>query len=177
MDIRAVNGLLHDFFRDRGRFAVVGGYGLLAHGIQRATFDLDLVVENRCQADLIAFLEAKGYETLHRSTGYSNHLHRASDLGRLDFVYVDEQTAETIFEGCEETEILTGLVALVPRPEHLVALKVRALKNDPSRKLQDLADIRELSLLPGIDLDEIRGYFDRLGLSSLFAEIKVDERI
>ena len=176
MDVAAVTHRLLTFFDERGRrFAAIGGYALLAHGIQRATFDLDLVVELDFQDALIDFLESQGYETLHCSSGYSNHLHRDSDLGRLDFVYVDPQTAESLFAGCRQREILDGIDVLVPRPEHLVAMKVQAIKNDPTRKLQDLADIRRLSRLPAVDRDEIRGYFDRLGLEKLYEEVENDE--
>lgn len=52
----------------------------------------------------------------------------------------------------------------VPRPEHLVAMKVHAMKNDPALTLQDLADVRFLLALPGVDRDEVRGYFERAGL-------------
>ena len=72
-------------------------------------------------------------------------------------------------------EILDGVEVLVPRPEHLVAMKVRALKNDPSRKLQDLADIQRLYALPTVDREEIRVYFDRLGLTELYDEIEIDD--
>ena len=34
----------------------------------------------------------------------------------------------------------------VPRPEHLAAMKVLAIKNDPSRTFQDLADLRSMSV-------------------------------
>ena len=176
MDVAAVVGRLSAFFSEsQRRFAAIGGYGLLAHGIQRATFDLDLVVEREAQDELIDFLEALGYETLHRSSGYSNHLHRDSDLGRLDLVYVDRETAESLFAGCSSREILSGITVPVPRPEHLAAMKVHAIKNDPARKLQDLADIRLLFRLPSVDREEIRGYFDRLGLTELYEEIENDE--
>ena len=176
MDTAAVVGRLSAFFSEsQRRFAAIGGYGLLAHGIQRATFDLDLVVEKEAQDELIAFLEAMGYDTLHRSSGYSNHLHRDADLGRLDFVYVDRETAESLFAGCSRMEILSGITVPVPRPEHLAAMKVQAIKNDPTRKLQDLADIRLLARLPGVDRDEIREYFDRVGLAELYEEIENDD--
>ena len=173
MNIEGVANQLAEFFDEHGRrYAAIGGYALLAHGIQRATFDMDWVVENDAQDELVSFLEALGYETLHRSSGYSNHLHPDADLGRIDFVYVDQRTADEIFNASEKKEILDGVEVLVPRPEHLVAMKVRAIKNDPDRKLQDLADIKALSQLPGVDAAEIRGYFDRLGMAELYEEIR-----
>jgi hypothetical protein len=164
---------LQRFFEEhQRRFAVIGGFGLLAHGIQRATFDLDLLVEVDFQPPLVSFLESLGYTTLHRSAGYSNHVHPTAELGRLDFVYVDGETAEQIFSGASVRPILKDIAVLVPRPEHLAAMKARAIKNDPDRKLQDLADIRQICRLPGVDRQEIRGYFDRLGLTRLYDEIE-----
>jgi hypothetical protein len=46
-------------------------------------------------------------------------------------------------------KIFPGTTLLVPRPEHLAAMKVQAMKNDPSRTFQDLADIQALLSLPG----------------------------
>ena len=115
------------FLEARGvPLAVVGGLGLHAYGITRATFDLDLVTEAAVQAGLIDFLEADGYDTLHRSPFYSNHLHRDVAGGRLDFIYVDPETGRQLFAACRPLLDLGPRRALVPRPEHLVAMKVQA---------------------------------------------------
>jgi hypothetical protein len=45
-------------------------------------------------------------------------------------------------------------------------------KNDPSRALQEMADIQRLLELPKIDEDEVRRYFERHGLIEAFHEIK-----
>ena len=51
-------------------------------------------------------------------------------------------------------------------------MKVHAMKNDPGRALQDMADIRFLLQLDGVDEDEIREYFEKAGLEEKFNEIK-----
>jgi hypothetical protein len=169
VDFQFVAGRLRTFFKESGHsYAIIGGFGLLAHGIERATFDLDFVTDRNLQDRLIEFLEAEGYETLYRSSGYSNHLHPSSDLGRIDFVYVDQDTAEKIFASARRVTILDSIEVLVPKPEHLIAMKVRALKNDPSRQAQDLQDISRLAAVPGVDASEVRGYFEALDLGHLF---------
>jgi len=90
----------------------------LGHGVTRATVDLDLVTEAAAQGGLVRFLESEGYETLHRSPGYSNHLHGSAELGRVDFVYVDGRTADKLFAGSVPRLDLAGRKALVPRAEH-----------------------------------------------------------
>jgi len=161
------------FLEDRGfPLALIGGLALHAYGISRATFDLDLVTERGAQDPLISFLEAEGYETLHRSEGFSSHLARGPEADRLDFVYVDPDTSRKLFAACRPRLELGGRPALVPRPEHLVAMKVQAMKNDSRRALQDMADVQELLRLPGVDLEEARGYFTRAGLHEEFDAIR-----
>src|SRR5213082_2596398 len=79
---------------EHARFGLAGAFALQAHGLQRATSDLDLVVEARAQPALLTFLDSLGYEPLHVSEGYSNHLHRDPVWGRIDFIYLDDRTAE-----------------------------------------------------------------------------------
>lgn len=59
----------------------------------------------------------------------------------------------------------------LPKPEHLAALKVLAMKNDPSRTFQEMSDIRFLLTLPGIDRREVEGCFDRYELRNRFDEL------
>jgi hypothetical protein len=172
VDFGKVLGTLVTFFDREGfRFAAVGAFGLHAYGLSRATLDLDLATESRAQPALIAFLESLGYETLHRSTGFSNHLHPHPDLGRIDFVYVSGETSNLLFRGGGTVLRLGGQSVPVPRPEHLAAMKIHAMKNDPSRTLQEMADIQFLLRLPDIDQEEVRGYFERSGLLERYLEI------
>ncbi len=153
------------------RFAVVGALALHAYGITRATADLDLVVEQRAQPDLLAFLEGLGYEQLHVSKAFSSHVHRLGSLGRLDFIYVNDATAQRLFSEALDVELFPGVRVPVPRPEHLAAMKVLAMKNDPSRTFKELADLQLLLALPGMDLPFVRAQFKRHGLEARFDEL------
>lgn len=159
--VRLVGGWLDE---RQVEWAVVGGLALAAHGAGRLTNDVDIVTERRAQEELIGFLEEVGYRTLHRSAGYSNHLHGEPALGRVDVVYVDGRTARELFAAAETVTVVAGLSARVPRVEHLVAMKVLAAKNDASRALQELADIAALLRASGTPADAVRVYFERHGL-------------
>jgi len=145
----------------RTRWAVIGGLALAARGAGRLTHDLDIVTERSARDGLIAFLESLGYQTLHASEGYSNHAHGEPRRGRIDVVYVDEDTACTLFAEADEIEIFPGSAAPVPRAEHLIAMKVLAARNDPTRRLQEMADIADLMHACGIAPDDVRQYFER----------------
>lgn len=165
MDFARVFGQVASFLDERGfPCALAGALGLHAYGHSRATFDLDLVTSVAAREPLVRFLEGLGYATLHASAGYSNHTHADAEWGAVDVVYVDEGTAALLFPRCAPRLRLGERDALVPRAEHLVAMKVQAMRNDPSRLLQDLADVQYLLGLPEIDRGEVRGYFEKAGM-------------
>lgn len=173
MDFGAVLRTVSDFLAGKGyRFAVIGGVALAAYGLVRTTLDLDLLVEGRGQEDLVPFLESLGFATLHRSSGYSNHLHADPAWGRLDCVYVGGSTSEQVFAACRLARAPGGLEVPLPKPEHLAALKVVAMKNDAGRTFQEMADIRFLLQLPQVDRREVRDYFNRHGLQERFDDLE-----
>jgi len=159
LEIAAVVGDVRGFLDREGiPFAIVGALALHTYGYSRATNDVDLLVGRDAQDRLIAFLEKRGFETLYRSDGYSNHLHANPDLGRLDVIYVDEDTRGKMFAEA--------------RPASLAAMKIHAMKNDPSRAFQEMADIQFLMRLPGVDRGQIREYFERSGQVERFHELE-----
>lgn len=152
--------------------ALVGALALSVYGVARATADLDLLTVARAQDELLRFLEGLGYETLHVSSGYSNHLHSDPESGRVDVLYVDPATEQKLFSQAQKHRVAANLVMTVPSPEHLVAMKVRAIKNDPRRTLQDLADIQSLLRSTAVDRSEVESYFEELGLGDLYGQIE-----
>ena len=109
--------------------------------------------------------------TLHRSSGYSNHRHVDRARGRVDFMYVRNHTAERVFASVRQLPGPGGRVIPIAKPEHLIAMKVQAIRDAPERTWQDLADIGYLLRLEGLDREEVRGYFVRAGLEEKWHEL------
>jgi hypothetical protein len=172
MKFKKIFQLLIDFFeRERIDYALIGAFALKAYGYTRATQDVDFIARQKDQKKIIAHLESLGFETLYSSTGYSNHLHPLSGLGRIDFVYVKGDTAEIVFKEVVRILLFYNLSVPVARPEHIVALKVFAMKNDPNRALREMADIKELLRLPEINLQEVQKYFEKYGQMERYYDI------
>jgi len=168
VDFERVLRTLTKFFNENDlKWGVIGGLAMAAHGVPRTTLDVDIVVNGEIQERLVVFLESKGFRTLHRSTGYSNHLHDDPDLGRIDVVYVRGDTSHKIFGNAKAHPGPGGTEIPVPRVEHIAAMKAYSIKNDPSRTLRELADIRMLLDGPGVDRAEVNTYFVRYGLEEL----------
>jgi hypothetical protein len=143
----------------------------------RATLDVDFLARVENQDRIIRYLESSlGYETIHRSSGYSNHVHRLSGLGRIDFLYVQGPTAESIFGHTRRLLVLEDMKLPVVKPEHLVALKVFAMKNNPERALREMADIKELLAVPGLDHEEVRRYFEKYDQLEKYHDIVGEDR-
>jgi hypothetical protein len=158
-----------EFFAQEGiRYAVAGGLAIHAWGRSRTTHDIDFVVDGSVQNRVLAFSESLGYRTLHASSGYSNHEHPDQTFGSVDFMYVYGATAERVFAEASQRIVAGDAEAPVPKPEHLIAMKVQAIKNAPRRVSIDVPDIEFLLTLPGIDRKAVRDYFDRAGLLRIY---------
>jgi hypothetical protein len=168
---RVLDSVIGFLDREGAPYALIGGLGMAAYGMVRTTLDVDFVVPAEVQGGLVGFLECLGYDTLHQSTGYSNHLHPDPALGRVDVVYVRGETSRELFTARRWASGPGGRRLAVPRPEHLAAMKVFAMKNDPSRTFRELEDIRFLLTLDGVDREMVRGYFEKHGLGHRHDEI------
>lgn len=156
---------------ERVAYALAGGNALRAWGHTRLTYDVDFVIHGKERERAIAFAESLGYETAHVSEGYSNHYHRDEAFGHVDLMYVYGATADQIFAGVVH-RTLGGFALPVVRPEHLIAMKVRAMKNSAMRVLIDAPDIAFLLSLPGLDRDRVREYFSQHGLLKIYDELE-----
>lgn len=154
------------------RWAVAGGVALAAYGHPRTTLDVDIVAERAAQEVLIPAVEALGYKTLYVSDGFSNHRHDDPAWGRLDVIYVNAVTADQLFASTRELPGPGGRRIPVPKPEHLIAMKLQAIQNAPERTWQDLADIGYLLKVKGVDRIAARSYFDKAGLMERWDEFE-----
>jgi len=128
-------------------------------------------MESSGQPGLVKFMESLGYETVYVSAGFSNHLHADLGLGGVDFIYVDRATADRLFPACSHVPWTDGRELLVPSAVHLIAMKVHAMKNDPSRTFKEMGDIQFLIARPGVDQAVVKGYFDKAGLVDRYDEL------
>jgi hypothetical protein len=173
VDFSRVITSVTSFMVDQGHpYALIGGLAMAAYGMVRTTLDVDLVTTTEAQEGLVEFLESMGFDTVYRSSGYSNHHHSDSALGGVDVVYVQGTTGQELFSAVRTVAGPDETSVPVLSAEHLAAMKIFAIKNDPTRTFAELEDIRFLLTLPGVDRNEIRGYFEKHGLGNLYAELE-----
>ena len=162
-----------DFFqRERIGWVIIGGVAVTAWGRARSTKDLDLAVPRQDRKRVVSYAESIGYETLALNDAFSNHIHADPAFGRLDFMYLDPQTAERVLSQSSMKRILPDRDMPVASPEHLAMMKALSMKNFPQRALYEGEDVRVLLNVPGMDRAAVREYFERQGLLSLFDAIE-----
>ena len=163
--------LITDFFRkEKIDYALIGAFALHAYGYTRATQDIDFITMIENQEKIVTFLESIGFETLNQTKGYSNHLHPVGSM-RFDFVYISGDTAETIFKSVMNKNVFEDDNIPVVSPEHLIALKLFAIKNESRRKLKELADIKEIYAHTKVEKSLVNEYLKKSDLEEYYNEI------
>src|SRR5882724_730787 len=160
--IRSMTLVLAVARRHRFRVALIGGFALPFHGVQRATGDVDFLAEGSGSDALHEALLAAGARCLHRSDDASNYAPGASRLAPVDFIYARRTRAEDMLRR-SRSEPLRGARVRIPvvDAEALIGLKLQALVNAPSRRAQDEADIRALlaARSGSLKIDLLRDYY------------------
>jgi hypothetical protein len=173
MDAARLLTVLRPHFEATGsRWMLAGGFAVAAWGSARTTLDLDLLVDEGPRAALLPRIVAEGFEAYNDSEGFTNLQHPDPDLGRLDLIWIKGETSRQLFEAAVSRSGPDAKPILVPKPEHLIAMKLRAIQSRATRVIRDGPDIQHLLGLPGIDHNEARGYFEKAGLPELYDRLK-----
>lgn len=137
---------------------LIGGFAVNVYGYGRVTHDFDLLMTDEGFAQARPILEKVGYQILKHEKLCARLRHKDANLEPgffdIDVVFVDKHTFDEIWKIGKEAEIL-GTKFVVPSLEHLIAMKLHALNNNP-RRTQDFVDIGELVKENGIDIKSSR---------------------
>lgn len=149
------------------RHAAVGGIALVAHGVVRATSDLDFLVSLEDATSLGDCMQRLGFRSLHTSRDAANYVR---DGFRVDFLFASRPIARRLLESAQVRE-LAGHPLPVVQVEGLIGLKLQALVNDPRRQ-QDAVDIRSLlrAHRDRLDREEVQEYFALFDRAQLLAD-------
>ena len=154
-------------------FLVIGGFAVLAHGYQRTTMDLDLLVRRTHAAQWTEALGRIGYDLVQETTQRTRF--RSSHGGiDVDLMYVTDETFDGMFTASVPTQF-QGVTVKVPSLEHLLALKLHVAKQElRHRRLYDWDDMVSLVVQNKIDLREPRwrALFEKYGSLELYEKIR-----
>ncbi|MDN5782083.1 MAG: nucleotidyltransferase family protein [Luteimonas sp.] len=151
--------------------ALIGGLALAAHGVVRATRDVDFLVDADDAERLHELLLGLGYHSIHRSEDAANYLRGEEGL---DVLFAHRPIARQLLATADERDTPMGRLRVISA-EGLVAFKLQGYINDPART-RDLDDIRALLRAhhQTLDREELRAYFRLFEREDLFDAL-IDE--
>jgi predicted nucleotidyltransferase len=159
--------------RRKLRFLVIGGLAVNHYGYSRDTSDLDFFISQSDRADWMKLLHDFGYASHNDGGNFIQYNPPAQNAWPVDLMIVQEQTFSPILTASRDADLF-GVKTRVPSLEHLIALKLHALKfTRMSRFLKDFLDVEYLIRLNRLDVrsKNIRALFDKYGTPDLYDKI------
>jgi len=122
---------------------IIGGHVVRALGYARQTVDFNCMIDASSRDETHRYIETHGYMEWGRTGAFTKYRHTNPSFGELDVMLVDEPTFQKLYAGSRCVDF-DGLPVRVPKPIHLIALKLHAMRNNRQRELKDGADILEV---------------------------------
>ena len=136
--------IAREFKKDRIPCAVIGGFAVNLYRPARHTADIDFLVLEKDYPQIRERLIPYGYKQGPVTKIFARLEACGHQIMDLDFLFVDAPTLEKIIKQGKKISI-AGHFFIAPSLEHLIALKLHAIKNNPQvRELKDLFDILEM---------------------------------
>ena len=166
--------LLHEKVRQFGlEYLVIGGHAVNAYCEPRATLDVDFLVCRNELARWKELLTAEGFKLDHEGPTFVRFNPPYGVEWRLDLMLVNAETFQKM-RGAAQTKKLLSIESLVPRPEHLIALKLHALKHGHAERFEkDFIDVIALTRNAGLDprSPDYRQIFNQFGTMELYERV------
>lgn len=137
--------LISDIFAKTGVASVlIGGFAVNYYKLTRQTADIDFLITKDDFERIFSLLEKEGLKKDYAQEVFARLTAEKPYLMDIDFMFVDRGTLDKIIKEGKEISI-AGHKFIVPCLNHLIALKLHAIKYNPKiREYKDLSDIIEL---------------------------------
>ncbi|MEK7685307.1 MAG: nucleotidyltransferase family protein [Verrucomicrobiota bacterium] len=155
------------------RFIVIGGHAVMQHGYQRGTEDADILVDKNDRVLWQRIAEGLGYKFHHDGGAFLQYDAPEAAAWDLDIMLVPAETFHRLWAEIQPSQ-LEGASVAVPSLQHLLALKIHALKHGHGlRVLKDMDDVANLVLANRVDVrsEWFRQLFEKHGNMKLYERI------
>lgn len=151
---------------------IVGGCAVQLYGYGRFTKDFDCVIATPDGPRMEAALAVRGFECLEHNRLVARYRHKEQPLWVVDTIFVTTDTFAKMWELRKEVPV-GDAVLTVAAPLTVAAMKLHALKQDPSR-LHDIIDIIEMLRCDrgNWSLEEVKAICERYGSAGIFETLK-----
>ncbi len=155
MDFKTVlSSLIKRFNEQDVRYGLMGGFALGLWGVARATVDIDFLIDRRDMGKADGIMKNLGYAVKFSSDNVTQYASPVAIFGEVDFLHAFREATMGMLAQAAEKQVFGGEFKIrVLLPEDIIGHKMPAIKNDPSRRAIDLADIKALVDIRGEELD------------------------
>lgn len=157
-------------------FLVIGGHAVNAHGFPRQTGDIDLLVSSKDRELWINLMGTLKYTQVQEHPVFARFQYSDIAGWPIDLMFVDPPILnELVVDSIEED--FGDCTAKIPSLEHMIALKLHALKQrQDHRENKDLLDIMELLPKSNIDNEKLRQLCEKYDRIDLYERLKTSSR-
>ncbi len=175
MEYPTVFDLIATEFKKAGiDYILIGGFAVNAYKYGRSTKDIDFMIAEEDGPKASEILQRAGFKEFHKNENFLRF-----DGGQrygwiVDLVFTNRQTLSQLIEHGGTAQIV-GQTIPVPSIEHLIAMKLHAIKQQPEkRRSKDLLDIAQLIEINKIDFKnpKFREFFLKFGTPELYKQIE-----
>ena len=164
-------GTLNRLALEKGlEYLVIGAHAVFYHGSPRESGDLDLLVRKRFRPEWLDLFQAIGYPLFVEREVFLQLNPPDREAWPVDLMLVNDETFAKMRTAALEVNFADAK-GLIPCVEHLIALKLHALKNGRiHRFLKDFQDVEGIIRKNALDLqsERIRQLFLKYGTMDLY---------
>lgn len=147
-------------------FAIIGGLAVFAYGGERATFDVDFLIDGSHVSAVKNIASQLGLKIMNEN----EYVLQLSGAIQIDIIFAKKKHSQKMLQNCK---IIENLPYPVVAPEDLIGLKIQAFSSDRSREVIDKGDILTLMReVRNLDFQKIKEYADIFGVWSEILELK-----
>lgn len=135
MDLKELFISVHKALQDAHiEHALIGAFAMAHYGVQRATGDIDFLIDEEDRDQAISSLEKLGFKIFYQA----DEVLQLEGPGSVDFLLAKRPMSRKMLQ---EAAVLDPLKIKCVSIEGIIGLKIQAYHNDAKRELRDKADI------------------------------------
>jgi hypothetical protein len=144
-------------------FLVIGGHAVNLYGYARETGDLDFLVSKENRPSWNELFANLGYRIINDTENFVQMASDGKNTWPVDLMFVRPTTFTPMLAASRVVELYKTSMR-IPTLEHLIALKLHAIKNTRQRRfLKDFLDVENLIRINHLDIksENVRGWFEK----------------
>jgi len=156
-------------------YGLIGGFAMGLFGIDRATTDLDFLINVKDIDKIKHILLTNGYELLFYSENVLQFVSPIKDFGEIDILIAKREVSLDMLKNTIKKSILDDSIDIkILTPEDIIGLKLQAIKNDKDRESVDRNDIKYLMKNFRLNNSRIKKYADLLNMKEYLENIELE---